>query len=81
MLGATLPEVIMTIVGAPLFTFFGAYFPAWLLCGLLGILAAVLARVIFIAVGIDAVMALRLLTYSSIGILCAVGSWQFLFGP
>jgi hypothetical protein len=34
-------------VGAPSLDMFGAFFPAWLLCGVLGIFVALGARVLF----------------------------------
>ncbi len=68
------------MTGAPWFSVFGAYFPAWMVCSLIGIASAVLIRVIFVALGIDAVMALRLLTYAAIGVLFGVGFWQLWFG-
>jgi hypothetical protein len=68
------------VTGAPWFSVFGAYFPAWMVCALIGIASAVLVRAIFVAVGIDALMALRLLTYAAIGVLFGVGSWQLWFG-
>jgi hypothetical protein len=38
--------------GAPSFDLFGAFFPAWLLCGVIGIAAAGVARVAFISSGL-----------------------------
>ena len=67
--------------GAPWFSLFGAYFPAWMLCGLIGVLGAVLARVLFAAVGLDAIVRARLLTYGSIGLILALGTWQCGWSP
>jgi hypothetical protein len=67
--------------GAPWFSLFGAYFPAWMLCALIGVLGAVLARVVFIAIGLDAIARARLLTYGSLGLVLALGTWQCGFGP
>ncbi len=67
--------------GAPWFSLFGAYFPAWMLCGLIGVLGAVLARVICVAIGVDAIARARLLTYGSVGLILALGTWQCGFGP
>jgi YtcA family len=67
--------------GAPWFSLFGAYFPAWMLCGLIGALGAVLARVLFIAIGLDAAARARLLTYGALGLILALGTWQCGFGP
>lgn len=45
---------------------FGAYFPFWLICAAVGILGAVLARVLFIRIGLDEVLPWRLAVYSSL---------------
>jgi hypothetical protein len=67
--------------GAPWFSLYGAYFPAWMLCALFGVLGAVLARVLFMAIGLDAIVRARLLTYGSLGLMLALGTWQCGFGP
>jgi len=45
---------------------FGAYFPSWLACALAGILGAVVVRVIFVRVGIDDILPVRLPVYVAI---------------
>ncbi|RTL87928.1 hypothetical protein EJV44_23725 [Ancylobacter aquaticus] len=42
---------------------FGAYFPAWLLCAVIGVLGAVLVRLVFIRAGIDDALPVRLPVY------------------
>lgn len=53
-------------LGAPSLLFFGAYFPSWLACALVGILGAVVVRVVFVKMGVDDVLPARLLTYTCI---------------
>lgn len=48
---------------APSIPLFGAYFPAWLACATLGILGAVLLRVLFVFIGLDDRLPLRLFVY------------------
>lgn len=48
---------------SPSVEFFGAYFPAWLLCVVIGILGAVITRVVLIAIGIDDALPMRLFVY------------------
>jgi len=48
---------------APSIPLFGAYFPAWLACAVAGILGAVAIRLLFIPLGIDDRLPLRLLVY------------------
>jgi YtcA family len=67
--------------GAQSFALFGAYFPAWMFCALIGIAIALLARATFIIVGLNAILAFRLFTYVSIGVIVAALCWLFWFGP
>jgi len=48
---------------APSIPLFGAYFPAWLLCATIGILGAVVVRVLFVLIGLDDRLPLRLFVY------------------
>ena len=61
--------------GAPSTTVAGAFFPAWLVCALIGVLAAVLARAIFVATGLAQTLPLQLLVCVSAGILCGAIAW------
>ena len=61
--------------GAPSTTVAGAFFPAWLVCALIGALAAVLARVIFVATGLAQTLPLQLLVCVSAGTLCGAMAW------
>ncbi len=48
---------------SPSMFFFGAYFPSWLLCVAGGIIGSVVLRAVFIRVGIDDQLPVRLLVY------------------
>jgi hypothetical protein len=61
--------------GAPSTTVAGAFFPAWLVCALIGALAAVLVRVIFVATGLAQTLPLQLLVCLSAGLLCGAMAW------
>jgi len=61
--------------GAPSVTVAGAFFPAWLVCALIGALAAVVARVIFVATGLAQTLPLQLLVCVSAGMLCGAMAW------
>jgi hypothetical protein len=63
--------------GAPTYALFGAYFPSWLLCGVLGILAAVVAHRVFVATGLTRQIPLQLSVCSAIGTIVAVIVWLF----
>lgn len=66
-------------MGAPALPFFGAYFPSWLLCAVLGILGAVCVRLAFIRLGIDDALPARLPVYvcvaAAIGFLVSILSF------
>ncbi|HDV9907161.1 TPA: hypothetical protein RKW90_001684 [Klebsiella oxytoca] len=55
----------------PVFTLLGSYFPAWIACALAGIVAAVIARVVFIRLGIDDALPARLLVYVCLALAVA----------
>ncbi|WP_090133814.1 YtcA family lipoprotein [Kosakonia oryziphila] len=59
---------------APTFFFLGSYFPVWIVCAVLGMLAAILGRLLFIRLGIDEVLPCKLLAYVflMLGVACGV---------
>jgi YtcA family len=65
--------------GAPSFSLFGAYFPAWLLCGVIGVLGAGAARGVFVATGLSDLLPYQLLVCTAIGVLAACLAWLFGF--
>ncbi|MEJ5154060.1 YtcA family lipoprotein [Gluconobacter wancherniae] len=81
------PSVLLLVAGgcslhgAPAFSIAGAYFPGWMICALIGVGVAVGLRVAFVLAGIDAVLSLRLFTYTSLGVMAALLSWLLCFGP
>jgi hypothetical protein len=78
-----LAAIVMTgcaEVRAPSIPLFGAYFPAWLACVVVGILGAVLLRVVFVLVGIDDRLPLRLLVYVSLAAAIAFATSLTFFG-
>ncbi|MET0656580.1 MAG: YtcA family lipoprotein [Steroidobacteraceae bacterium] len=64
---------------APSFVLFGAYFPAWMLVALIGILAAAGARIIFVATRLSQVIPLQLLVCTAVGVIVAVVVWLLWF--
>ncbi|KXV54982.1 hypothetical protein AD946_00745 [Gluconobacter thailandicus] len=67
--------------GAPSFPVVGAYFPDWMVCGLIGVAVAVGLRVIFLLTGLDAILSFRLFTYVAMGVIAALTVWTLVFGP
>jgi hypothetical protein len=66
--------------GAPSFTLFGAFFPGWMFCGLIGIVGAVAARSVFAGSGLSGVLPYQLFVCTAIGVIVAILAWFVLFG-
>jgi hypothetical protein len=66
--------------GAPSFVLFGAFFPAWLLCGTLGIVGAGVARAVLVASGLSDVLPYQLFLYTAVGVIVALCCWLIGFG-
>jgi hypothetical protein len=63
----------------PQINIIGSFFPSWMLCALIGILAALLGRWLFIRLGIDPYVGPRPLVYSSLAILVTLVLWVAFF--
>jgi hypothetical protein len=66
--------VLVALVGcaapeAPSFILFGAYFPAWMLCAVIGIVGGVLARTAMVATGLSETLPFQLFVCASIGLM------------
>ncbi|WJV59190.1 YtcA family lipoprotein [Pectobacteriaceae bacterium C111] len=64
---------------APVFSLLGFCFPGWIVCALLGIVAAVIAWVIFIRLGIDDALPARLLVYACLALAVTFISSPLIF--
>ena len=66
--------------GAPSFSLVGAYFPAWMICALIGVVATIGARVGFVISGLATVLPFQLFVCTSIGVCVALLAWLLWFG-
>ncbi len=66
--------------GAPSFDIAGSYFPGWMFCALIGIVAAICGRVAFVASGLARVLPFQLFVCSAIGLCCGLLAWLLWFG-
>jgi hypothetical protein len=66
--------------GAPTYSIFGAFFPAWLLCAGLGIVASILLRTVLIAADFEEAVPLKLLVYVAFALGATLWLWLALFG-
>jgi hypothetical protein len=67
-------------VGAPSFELFGAFFPAWMFCGLFGIVCALSARMAFVGSGLSNYLPHQLLVCTATGVIAATSAWLLWFG-
>ena len=69
-----------TVSGAPSYTLFGAFFPAWMFCAVIGILGAVAARAAMVSSGLAKVLPYQLFVCASVGLIVALLVWLIWFG-
>jgi hypothetical protein len=65
---------------APTMDLFGSYFPAWMLCAVVGIVAAVIIRQILAVAGINDYIVAPLLTYAAFAVSPTLLIWLLWFG-
>jgi hypothetical protein len=66
--------------GAPSYSIAGAFFPAWLLCAMIGILGSILLRTALIAADFEEAVPLKLLVYVAFALGLTLWLWLALFG-
>jgi len=66
--------------GAPSFDLFGAFFPAWLLCTVIGIVGAIATRAGFVGTGLSNLVPFQLFVCTAIGLIVAILTWLLWFG-
>ena len=64
--------------GAPSYDLFGAYFPAWMFCALIGIVSALAARAVFVTKGLSSEIPYQLGVCTAIGVIVAIVAWPLL---
>jgi YtcA family len=65
---------------APSFSIAGSFFPDWIFCCLVGILLAVAAYRLLVAVKMEAEVQPAVLIYPCIALSCALTLWLLIFG-
>ena len=90
MTAPSLPTVVVLVVsssalvgcsvaGAPSFTLFGAFFPAWMFCALLGIVGAAGARVVLTTPRLNDAVPWQFAVCAAVGVIVALLTWLVLF--
>ena len=65
---------------APTMDLLGSYFPAWMLCAVIGIVAAVIIRQLLAVAGIGDYVVAPLLTYAGLAVSATLLAWLLWFG-
>lgn len=64
--------------GAPTLSLFGAYFPVWILCGIVGVATAAVTRGVLVATGLSSAIPAQLLVCTAMGVIVASLVWLWL---
>lgn len=71
--------VALVLGGDPLIDLEGAFFPAWMLCLLIGIVGAVVLRLAFARIGLEPHLGPLPLIYTCLALLLAMSTWLLAF--
>jgi hypothetical protein len=63
----------------PVINIVGSFFPSWMLCAVIGIVVALLARRLLVWAGLDPYVGPRALVYPSLAILVTLVLWVAFF--
>jgi hypothetical protein len=66
-------------MGAPSFELFGAFFPAWMLCALIGILGAAGTRLVLTTSTVNEAIPFQLAVCTAVGVIVGLLVWMILF--
>lgn len=64
---------------APSFNILGSFFPAWILCGLIGIVLTVLVRMFFVRAKLEQELTPLILVYPCIALFFTFMAWLLFF--
>ena len=82
-LGWSRAAIALPVAGcnnAPTMDLFGSYFPAWMLCAAVGLVAAVIIRQVLAVAGINDYVVAPLLTYAGLAASATLLAWLLWFG-
>jgi hypothetical protein len=65
--------------GAPTLSLVGSYFPAWILCSLIGVSVGLAARVVLSATRLAETAAYPLVVCIAIGVIAGVAAWLIFY--
>jgi YtcA-like protein len=64
---------------APSFNILGSFFPAWILCGVIGIVLTVIVRVFFVRARLEQELTPLIVVYPCIALLFTFTTWLLFF--
>ena len=79
---AVLPAAAFLLLSAgcdPVVEIQGTFFPAWLLCMIVGVVLAVVLRPLFVRLGVEPYMGPLPLVYTSLAVLLTLAVWLLFF--
>lgn len=74
-----MPLLLAGCSRAPSFNILGSFFPAWLLCGVIGIILAGITRVIFVRTGFEKELSPLILVYPCLALFYTFTTWLLIF--
>ena len=83
LLGLWRVAIVLPVAGcnySPTLDLLGSYFPAWMLCAVVGIIAAIMIRQILAVAGISNYVVAPLLTYAGLAVSATLLAWLLWFG-
>ena len=78
----SLPAAVLMFAGcsrAPSFNILGSFFPAWILCGVIGILLAVVVRLFFVRIKLEEQLKPLILVYPCLAAFFTFTLWLLFF--
>jgi hypothetical protein len=77
---ALVAGAVATLAGCdPIIEIQGTFFPAWLLCMIVGVVLTVALRPLFVRLGIEPHLGPLPLVYASLAVLLTLGTWLLFF--
>jgi hypothetical protein len=64
---------------APVFNIFGSFFPAWIFCGVLGILLTVVVRILFVRAKFEQELSPLIVIYPCLALFFTFSIWLLFF--
>ena len=80
LLRVAIASVVSGCSYSPTLDLLGSYFPAWMLCAAVGIVAALVIRQILAVAGISDYVVAPLLTYAALAVSATLLAWLLWFG-